>query len=314
MPGERTPRALAKAVHTLPAFASVPAEDYMTLIRHMLDTDMLERTETGTLLPGLRGERLAGDYRFLSVFQDGGSCRVVCGDREIGSIDGLPQAGASFTMAGRVWTVAEVDSARGTVYVNPGGGAAETSWLGGGAQVHDRIVMKMRDILTGEDDYAWLQPAAKRALANARSSAAAYELDRLTTPLEPGRLLLHPWLGTRRLETLAWLLRGRFSNRLAVQTVKDAGNHTALTVETLLPRRLFLKNLRACLEALEPEDLVPSAPATALDRNDAYVPAELRRRAYVYNHLDVPGLKAALLAHEDLRQSDGDAESKEEPC
>ena len=308
MPGERTPRALAKAVHTLPAFASIPAEDYMTLIRHMLDTDMLELTETGTLLPGLKGERLAGDYRFLSVFQDGGSCRVVCGDREIGSIDGLPQVGGSFTMAGRVWTVSGVDSERGTVYVNPGSGAAEASFTGSGAQVHDRIVQKMRDILLGDADYAWLHPAAKQALASARATAAGYELDHLTTPLSPGRLLLHPWLGTRRLDTLTWLLRGKISNRLAVQTVKDAGNHTALTVETLLPRRLFLKSLRACLERLEPEDLVSIAPATALDRNDAFVPKELRQRAYVYNHLDVPGLKAALLSHGDLRPDDGDSE------
>lgn len=311
MPGERTPRALAKAVHTLPAFASVPAEDYMALIRHMLDTDMLEVTETGTLLPGLKGERLAGDYRFLSVFQDGGSCRVVCGDREIGSIDNLPQTGSSFTMAGRVWTVSGVDSARGTVYVTPGSGAAEASWLGSGAQVHDRIVEKMRDILLGGDDYAWLHPAAKQALAGARARAAAYELDHLTTSLGAGKLLLHPWLGTRRLDTLAWLLRGQFSNRLAVQTVKDAGSRTALVVETLLTRRLFLKNLQTCLEKLVPEDLVSIAPATVLDRNDAFVPKELRQRAYVYNHLDVPGLKAALLSHEDLRRVGGDADVEE---
>ncbi len=301
MAGERTSRALAKAVHTLPAFAKIPAEDYMALLRHMLDEDLVEVTETGTLLPGLKGERLAGDYRFLSVFQDSGGCRVIAGGREIGSIDALPRVGESFTMAGRVWQVTGVDEARGAVYVGQGGGGESVGgWQGGGARVHDRIVAKLRDILASDAEYPYLHPAAKRALAEARATARTYELDRLFTPLGYGRLLLHPWLGTRKLDTLAWLLRGRFSNRLAVQTVKPAGDRTALLVETLLPKKRFLEGLRACLEALEPEALVSAAPAAALDRNDAFVPDALRRRAYVYNHLDAPGLKAALLAHPDL--------------
>ena len=37
-----------------------------------------------------------------------------------------------------------------------------------------------------------------------RATAAGYDLNALCTPLG-GRLLLHPWLGTRKLETLEWL-------------------------------------------------------------------------------------------------------------
>ena len=310
MPGELTSRALAKRVHTLPAFRNIPAEDYMTLLRHMLDTDMLTRMETGTLLPGLAGERLAADYRFLSVFADGGGCRVICGDREIGSIDSAPEVGATFAMAGRSWRVVETDG-RGAVYVAPASGGAEAGWQSGGAGVHDRVVEKQRDILLSDADYAYLRPEARAALARARETAAGYDLDRLFTPLGGGRLLLHPFLGSRKLDTLAYLLRGRWSNALLIQTVKPAASKNALLVETLLPRGLFLKRLRACLEALDPEDLVENAPAERRDRNDPYLPDALLKRAYVYNALDVAGLRDALLARPELAElsgtEDGDA-------
>ncbi len=76
----------------------------------------------------------------------------------------------------------------------------------------------------------------------------------------------------------------------------------------MLPRKTFLKQLRRCLEALDPEALVAAAPAEVRDRNDAHIPAELLQRAYVYNTLDVEGLRAALLAHPDLGEA-GDAET-----
>lgn len=298
VPGELNPRALAKAVHALPAFRSIPVEDYMTLVRHMLDADMLARMETGTLLPGLEGERLAADYRFLSVFADGGGCRVICDGQEIGSIDSAPEVGAMFAMAGRVWRVTGCEG-RGAVYVVPASGSAGAGWQSGGGSVHDRIVQKQRDILLSDGDYPYLRPAARRALEEARRTAARYELDRLFTPVG-GRLLVHPWLGTRKLDTLTWLLRGRWSNALMIQTVKPVARRCALLVDTLLPRKRFLKQLGKCLRALEAEALVASAPAEVRDRNDSFLPDELLKRAYVYNALDVEGLRTSLLAHPDL--------------
>ena len=94
------------------------------------------------------------------------------------------------------------------------------------------------EILLSDGDYRYLQPQAKQALAEARAAAAGYDLDHLFTR-QSGRLLMHPWLGTRKLDTLTWLLRGRWSNPLLIQTVKPAGGKNALLVETLLPRRLF---------------------------------------------------------------------------
>ena len=84
---------------------------------------------------------------------------------------------------------------------------------------------------------------------------------------------------------------------------EPAASRNALLVETLLPRRLFLKQLKRCLETLDPEALVSSAPAEARDRNDAWIPDALLRRAYVYNALDVNGLRDALLAHPDLAEA-----------
>ena len=229
-----------------------------------------------------------------------GQYRFELGGQEIGSIDRAPAVGATFAMAGRVWKVVETESR--AVYVTPASGSAGAGWQSGGGSVHDRIVQKQREILLSDGDYRYLQPQAKQALAEARAAAAGYDLDHLFTR-QSGRLLMHPWLGTRKLDTLTWLLRGRWSNPPLIQTVKPAGGKNALLVETLLPRRLFLKQLKRCLETLDPEALVSSAPAEARDRNDAWIPDALLRRAYVYNALDVNGLRDALLAHPDLAEA-----------
>ena len=52
--GEMTPGALANRVLTLPYFYRITPEDYRCLLRHLLETDHLQRTETGGLIVSRR--------------------------------------------------------------------------------------------------------------------------------------------------------------------------------------------------------------------------------------------------------------------
>lgn len=55
--GELSPAALASRVLTLKSFERIDKEDYKTLLRHLIETDHIERTEAGGLIVGLAGER-----------------------------------------------------------------------------------------------------------------------------------------------------------------------------------------------------------------------------------------------------------------
>ena len=295
MAGEQTPRALGRAVHGLPAFAAVPAEDYMALLRHMIDVDIVERTESGALLPGLAGEQLAADYRFLSVFRDESGYRVLHGQHVLGEVERVPQVGSVLAMAGRLWRVEALDEARRAVYVQPAVGDAGRLWIGSrGPGLHDRVVRRMRQVLTEDAVYPWLDAGGRAALEEARRRAASMALDQPIHRLDRAALRLLPWLGTRKLDTLVFLLRTLWARRLKVEGATLICG-VAVHVHTSLDPEAFRAELIKALQTLRPEDVVPLAPAAPQDRYDAWVPEGLLQKAYVYNRLDIPGLKRAML-------------------
>ena len=115
MQKEMPPRELAKNIYRLPPFSNVQRDDYMTLIRHMLQIGIIEKTETGTLIPGLLGEKIASNYRFLSVFADASGIHVLHNHKEIGILDNYPKDGEIIVLAGSQWKVTEKKKKKRTI-------------------------------------------------------------------------------------------------------------------------------------------------------------------------------------------------------
>ena len=290
MQAELTPIELAKRIITLPAFSDVPQEDYMTLIRHLITTDIIERTESGTLIPGLLGEKLAGNYRFLSVFTDNAGYRVVFHQRELGEVDSLPELDEIIALAGRRWRVTEIDADRRMIYVVPSKGKTKNNWSAGGMGIDDRIAMRMRQILMEDAQYAYLYPDAKDALIKARERAARYDLNNSYSVIGDKQLLIHPWLGNRKMATLFFLLNNIFSETLEIQSAKIIPCGMGISVATELPTDTFWSKLVKLITGTSPERIIPIAPPIPMDRYDVQIPEELLRKAYVYNYLDIGGL------------------------
>lgn len=287
MQAEMTPRELAKRVITLPAFSGVSQEDYMTLIRHLLATDIIEKTESGTLIPGLTGEKLAGNYRFLSVFSDNSSYRVVFHQREIGEVDSLPELDEIIALAGRRWRVTEIDADRRVIYVVPSKGKTKNSWSGGGMGIDDRIAKRMRQVLMEDTQYAYLYPDAKDALTEARERAARYDLNRPYSSIGDKQMLIHPWLGSRKMDTLFFLLNKVFNEALEIQSAMKVAYGMGINVATELPIDVFWNKLVKLITNTSAEQIIPIAPPVMMDRYDAMIPEALLRKAYVYNSLDI---------------------------
>lgn len=146
--GEMTPARLASRVLTLTYFHNVSQDDYRVLLRHLLKTKQIQRTENGGLIVGLAGERVVNNFKFYAVFQENIEYSVHAGSEELGTIVQPPPVGDKIAIAGRVWVVEDIDRQRHQVYchevwANPG-------LLRGMCRViiQPKILQRMRRVLT----------------------------------------------------------------------------------------------------------------------------------------------------------------------
>ncbi len=291
------PPELARRVLTLPGLMNVPLDDFRALLRHALEVDLIQKTEDGDLIVGLAGEKLTNSYRFYSVFQDASGYKVFSRERELGEIDALPNVDDILMLAGRKWRVVDVDPGRGCAYVEPTKARKVTGWSGGGGEIDDRIVQRMRRVLEEDDSYGYLQEGALKHLQEARKIARRAGILSSAVTGEGGRLMVHPWLGTRKLITLARLLKTAFKEPLGLYRVDVDQKLLYLDLQRDPSAGDFLMKLNELLTAVGESDIIfdgSSDRELAFDRYDPQVPRELLEKAYIRNVLDILGLKTAL--------------------
>ncbi len=292
--GELTPRALAERILTLPPFASVDAEVYRALLLSMLENEYLEMTEEKGLIIGLRGERIINSYQFYAVFRDSEDFTVRSESDEIGTITTPPPVGDRFALAGRVWEVTEVDIPRRLIYVKSVEGKMEISWPGDSGEIHTRILEKMREVLFGTEEYPYLQPNAAARLATARRLAQQTGMEKsMLISLGGNSYALFPWLGTRPFRTLRRFLR-RMAGELGISDVSSEACHYITFKAGADAGERFLAVLSSLLAdgGITADDLVASGEHPIFDKYDGYIPAELLRRAYVTDRLDLASVRA----------------------
>ena len=208
--GELAPAALAREVLTLPPFGNVSNEDFKILLNYLLEIDHLQWTEERRLLIGLAGERVVNDWRFLATFRDQAEYQVVCEGDDIGSISDVPPQNTVIRLAGRTWRVKAADQSQRTVLVEAAKGKAETHWLGGGGDIHDRVVQRLKQVLKEDLDYPYVLPKARQRLSEARNLArSSGMLQKPIQPLGAESTLFMPWVGTRALAGLRAMVATR---------------------------------------------------------------------------------------------------------
>ena len=298
--GELTPKALAERVLALPPFQKVSKEDYRTLIVSMVRNDFLEMTEEKGLIVGLAGERLLRSFQFYAVFKDSEDFTVRAGDpekgtaEEIGTITTPPPVGDRFALAGRVWEVEELDVARKLVYVHPVQGKMQVSWPGDYGEIHTKILERMRRVLAEDTVYPYLKPNAAHRLEVARHLARNTGLcEHSLLHLGGSTWCLFPFLGTRSFRTLRRFLAAH-AGELGIAGIEFEGCRY-ITFRTENDREEILSRLALIASrGLRADELVFPSEQPLFDKYDAYIPAELLRRAYARDRLDVSEVEAKL--------------------
>lgn len=294
--GEAEPAELAQAVLTLPAFRGVEPEEYRKLLQYLLATDHIQQTEEGTLIIGLGGEKIVNNFRFYAVFKDDEEHVVYDGSEEIGSITTVPPPGYCFTLAGKLWKVEEVDNKHKAVYVKSSRGKVDTLWVGGGGDIHTRVLQKMRQVLEEYTLYPYLAPGAVNRLERARRLARESGL--LNSPVIPAggdSLFILPWAGSKQFRTLERLLKNNLHSSMGLRQVVPMEPYYMVVSGRAEAEELLSAIHTELAEMEDTESILAAGEAPYLGKYDEFVPPELVRRAFATDGLDAEGLIKALM-------------------
>ncbi|MGI5893837.1 MAG: DEAD/DEAH box helicase [Candidatus Merdivicinus sp.] len=293
--GELSPAALASRVLTLAPFYRISQEDFKVLLRHLLETEHIQRTEEGGLIVGLAGERLTSSFKFYAVFQENEEYTVRWGSQELGTIVLPPPAGEKIALAGHVWIVEEIDHKRKLVYCEQVKGKVPAYFGECPGDIHTKVLERMREVLQETASYPYLMQNAAARLAHARHTAVNSGV--VSDPLiclGGDMWCLFPWLGSYAFLALERFLKRKCAPLLGISGM-DSSRPYFIQFKMKAGREEFFQVLSEMeKQPLDPMELVYPDEVPLFEKYDEYLPAELVRKGFAYGVLDIEGMKARI--------------------
>ena len=294
--GEMSPRALADRALGLRYFHRISQEDYKTLLRHLLETGHLQRTERGGLIVGLAGERVVNSYRFYGVFQENEEYTVRSEAQELGTVVLPPPVGEKLAIAGHVWVVLDIDRKRHLVYCEQVKGNIPAYFGLCPGDLHTKIMERMRRVLREEVRYPYLMKNAVVRLENARLTARHSGAGERPLLHLGGRMwCLLPWVGTYGFLALERFLKIRCADRLGLRNLDSARPYYMQFTMQADEETFFRVVSEEIRKPINPLELVYPKELPLFNKYDEYLPEELVRKGFAYGVLDLEGLRRAVL-------------------
>lgn len=294
--GEMTPAELASRVLTLSSFKNITQEDYKILLRHLLETDHIVRTENNGLILGLTGERIVNSYKFYAVFQENIEYTVRSGSEQLGTIVKPPPVGDKIAIAGRVWVVDEVDHQRHTVYCTLVKGHIPAYFGDVAGDIHTRILERMYQVLNEDKSYPYLMPHAVCRLAEARDTFRRSEMPNKPLVHLGGKMwALFPWLGSYAFLAMERFLKLKCGERLGLRGLTSSRPYYIQFTMQVSEEEFYRTVCEEASKEFDPMDLVYPNEVPVFEKYDEYVPDELVRRGFAYGVLDTEGMKKRVL-------------------
>ena len=292
--GELSPAALAERVLPLSYFHRVTQEDYRVLLRHLLKTDHIQRTEQGGLIVGMNGERVINSYKFYGVFKENEEYTVRCETQELGTIVSPPPIGEKVAIAGHVWTVLDIDYRRHLVYCEQVKGTVPAYFGLCAGDLHSKILQRMASVLVEDTQYPYLMRNAVVRLEEARQAARRANLVNSSLINLGGNLWsFFPWVGTYPFITLERVLKIKCAARLGLKNLESARPfYLQFTMQT--DEKEFFNILNEELQKeIDPHELVYPKELPLFEKYDEYLPPELVVKSFAHGILDLKTLREA---------------------
>ncbi|MDD4124159.1 MAG: DEAD/DEAH box helicase [Eubacteriales bacterium] len=304
--GEASPALLAKRVLGMAAFTDISFDDYRELLQHLIKIDHIQLTEEGTMIIGLRGEKVVNNFKFYAVFPEEDDYTVIAESSPIGKIEVPPPPGERMTLAGRSWEVIDVDMKSKVVNVKRIKGRIKTFWGGGNLKIDNRIFMRMREILTNQKDYPYLQKGAQSRMEEAYFLARNAGLDRYNVVSMGGKsVCIFPWMGNIDYYTVMLLIKKLCGFML---NIKSVGGQPPYFITLKLGSGNatsdgFLSEFRAALnQPINLEYMLNDEDVSELKRlyeyktpkYDEFIPLNLLKKALITDYIDLDRIRAAV--------------------
>ena len=290
--GELTPAELAQRVLTLSYFHRVSAEDFRVLLRHLLETEQIQATESGGLIVGLAGERITNSFKFYAVFQENEEFTVRCESAELGTIVNPPPPGERIAIAGACWLVEEVDWKRHLVYCTQVKGRVPAYFGDCAGDIDTHVLERMRRVLAEHEVYPYLLDNARARLRQARWTA-----EQSGTAKQPlinlggDTWVLFPWLGSYAFLALERLLKIKCAGEIGLRGL-DPARPYYIQFRMRADEDTFWSVLETEAEKdFDPLDLVYPGEVPYFDKYDELLPAELVRKGFAEGVLDIEGMR-----------------------
>lgn len=315
--GELTPAELAQRVLTLSYFHRVSADDLRCLLRHLIEIDHIEVTESGGLIVGLAGERVTNSFKFYAVFQENEEFTVRCESAELGTIVNPPPAGERIAIAGHCWLVEEVDWKRHLVYCTQIKGRVPAYFGDCAGDINTHILERMKRVLEEHEAYPYLMGNARARLAQARHIAQnagivgspeatanrrAGTFSRGESPLinlGGDTWALFPWLGSYAFLALERLLKIKSAAELGLKGLDPSRPYFMQFRMKADPQTFFEVVAAEAEDQFDPIDLVYPGEVPYFDKYDEFLPQELVRKGFAEGVLDIEGMRERVVGWRD---------------
>ncbi len=298
--GELTPAALASKVLSLSYFHRITTEDYKILLRHLLETEQIERTEEGGLIVGLSGERQTNSFKFYAVFKENEEYTVRSESEELGTIVMPPPVGEKIAIAGHVWIVEEVDHKRRLVYCTKVRGKVPAYFGQCPGDINTRVLERMREVLSEEKSYPYLMKNAVARLSEARSAARLSGITHKPLINLGGDMwCLFPWLGTYAFLAIERFLKLKCAEKLGLSALDSARPYFIEFKMKATEEEFFKVLAERAKQPIEPLELVYPGEVPLFEKYDEFVPPELIKKGFAYGILGIDEMKERILGWEN---------------
>lgn len=290
--GEVEPKELAKYILTLGPFRHITKDDYLKLLRHLLQNGQLERSESGGLLIGDKGEAAVSNYEFLAVFSVPDEYSVRCNGEEIGTVQSPFPEKSQFALAGQAWEVVELDKKERRILVKHINGISANMWLDTGNEyVHTKVMKKIKELLCDDTEYAFLDESAKKRLKEIRMQMRQATLSAIgsVVPISDTLFAVFSFVGTRASMALVYALRQK-----GLDATLYASHYIPVCIEVRTD--MGIAELCAALDLIKAEGAdkytfnIPENCEISGKYNE-FIPRELLIKQYIEDYLDTEDMQ-----------------------
>lgn len=289
--GEMTARELAKKVLTLGYFKNISIDDFGILLKHLIKIEHIEKTDEGGLIVGIKGERIINSFKFYAVFQENEEFTVRNDSHELGTVVMPPPAGEKLAIAGKVWTVLDIDRKRHLVYVEPVKGQVPAYFGQCPGAVDTRVLERMKQALSEDTVYPYLMENAVARLKKARDVASRAGItEHSLINLGGDMWCLFPWLGSYAFLALERFIKTACAERLGIRGLSPCRPYY-IQFKMKADADEFFRVLKdEARRFSDPMTLVYKNEVPLFEKYDEFVPEELVRKGFAFGVLDTENM------------------------